>query len=120
MKPYIGVDCVNLVKSFLQEHSLTKHLRKNANFQIMWSKPYNRYTRQIRVNCINGVACISFNKWLNPMENLEKRQFYFFIFESTQTEWSELDDDFFGFFGKVPIVPRLPTDMGVYGFVLVN
>ena len=120
MKPYIGVDCVNLVKSYLDEHSLTKHFRKNADFQIIWSKPYASVVKQIRVNCINGVACVSFDQWLTPVQTITKKHFYFFIFYSTQKEWSELDDNFFNFFGEVPVVPQGPTDMGTHGYVLVT
>ena len=120
MKPYIGTDCVNLIKTYLEEHSLTKHFRKRSNFQIIWSKPFNdAFTKQIRVNCINGVASIYFDQWHTTMENITKQQFYFNIFDSTQTEWSILDDSFFNFFGKVPYVPCRPADLGTHGYVLI-
>ena len=120
MKPYIGTDCVNLIKTYLDEHSLTKHFRKRSNFQIIWSKPFKcAFTKQIRVNCINGVADICFDQWHSTMENITEVQFLFYIFNSTQTEWSQLDDDFFTFFGEVPLVPHRPTDMGTHGYVLI-
>ena len=120
MKPYIGTDCVKIIETYLDEHSLTKHFRKRSNFQIVWSKPYNGgFTKQIRVDCINGVASVFFDQWHASVETVTKG-FDFDIFSSTQTEWSQLDDDFFAFFGPIPTVPRQSTSMGTLGYVLVS
>ena len=123
MGVFIGEDCCNIIKTYLEEHSLTTHLRNNKNFLIIWVKALNCYfRRQIVISATNGACEICFSQWRIDLERVDRHEMLFNSNEATQTDWSNLDDIFFEYLGKVPSVPirrYLDNDLGVYGSVRV-
>ena len=123
MGVFIGKDCCNIIKNYLEEHSLTTHLRNNQKFLIIWVKALNCYfRRQIVISATNGACEICFSQWRIDLERVDRHEMLFNSNKATQTDWSNLDDIFFEYFGKVPSVPTrkyLDNDLGIYGSVRV-